>query len=45
MVTAYLNVLGFNATSLKFGANSMIYSELESHKFVVPATDLPTVTD
>ncbi len=43
MVTAYLNVLGFNATSLKFGANSMIYSELESHKFVAPSTDLPIV--
>jgi len=45
MITAYLNVLGFNATSLKFGANSMIYSELGSHKFVVPSTDLPTVTN
>ncbi len=33
MVTAYLNVLGYNALSLKFGANSLIYSTLESHKW------------
>lgn len=45
MITAYLNVLGFNATSLKYGANSMIYSELESHKFVVPSVDYPIVTN
>ncbi len=43
MITAYLNVLGFNATSLKFGANSTIYSELESHQFVAPSTDLPII--
>ncbi|MFY0653433.1 MAG: rhodanese-like domain-containing protein [Cyclobacteriaceae bacterium] len=45
MITAYLNVLGYQAQSLKFGANSMIYSELESHKFVTPTVDLPIVTD
>ena len=33
MVTAYLNILGYDAYSLKFGANSMIYSELTSHKW------------
>lgn len=33
MVTAYLNVLGYNAVSLKFGVNSMIYDNLESHKW------------
>ncbi|MBN1649686.1 MAG: hypothetical protein JW857_00075 [Bacteroidales bacterium] len=33
MVTAYLNVLGYNAVSLKFGANNLIYSKLESHKW------------
>ena len=43
MITAYLNVLGFNATSLKFGANSMIYSQLESHKFAAPTVDYPVV--
>ena len=36
MVTAYLNVIGYNAKSLKFGTNKMIYTELESHKFVTP---------
>lgn len=41
MITAYLNVLGYNALSLKFGANSMIYPNLESHKFVTPTVDLP----
>ena len=45
MVTAYLTVLGYDAKSLKFGANSMIYSALESHKFVQPTVDLPVVTD
>lgn len=33
MITAYLNVLGYDAYSLKFGANSMIHSALESHKY------------
>ncbi len=45
MITAYLTVLGYNAKSLKFGSNTMIYSELESHKFAPPAVDLPVVTD
>lgn len=45
MITAYLTVLGYDAKSLKFGSNSMIYSELESHKFAPPAVDLPVVTD
>jgi len=34
MVTAYLTVLGYDALSLKNGANSMIYDDLESHKWV-----------
>jgi rhodanese-related sulfurtransferase len=41
MVTAYLNVIGYNAKSLKFGANGMIYTVLESHQFVTPSVDLP----
>ncbi len=45
MVTAYLTVLGFEAKSLKYGANSMIYSALEEHKFVQPIVDLPVVTN
>lgn len=44
MVTAYLNVLGFNALSLKYGANGMIYTELSSsHQYVTPTVDLPIV--
>lgn len=33
MITAYFNVLGYKAKSLKFGSNSMIYSEIQSHKW------------
>jgi len=33
MVTAYMNVIGYKAKSLKFGANSMIHGELQSHKW------------
>ncbi len=43
MVTAYLNVIGYNTVSLKFGTNGMIYDTLESHKYVAPKTDLPVV--
>ncbi len=32
-ITAYLNILGYNAKSLKFGANGMIYSSLQMHKW------------
>ena len=45
MVTAYLNVLGYNAKSLKFGANGMIYPTLESHKFVAPDQGYEFVTE
>ena len=45
IVTAYLNVIGYNATSLKFGCNGMIYSALESHKYAPPSVDLPVVTE
>lgn len=42
VVTAYLYVLGYDAKSLKFGVNSMIYSDLTSHKWDATAiTDLP----
>lgn len=44
MITAYLTVLGYDAVSLKFGANGMIYDNLESHKFSTPSEDLPVVT-
>ena len=45
MITAYLNVLGYDALSLKNGSNSMIYDELQGHKWSVPAVDLPVVVD
>ena len=45
MVTAYLTVLGYDAKSLKFGANNMIYSTLESHKYTAPAKDYIYVTN
>lgn len=45
MVTAYLNVIGYNAVSLKFGANSMIYNKLTAHKFVTPTVSRPVVTE
>ncbi|MCD6365933.1 MAG: rhodanese-like domain-containing protein [Bacteroidales bacterium] len=32
-ITAYLNILGYNAKSLKFSANAMIYSQLQAHKW------------
>jgi rhodanese-related sulfurtransferase len=37
MVTAYLYVLGYNSLSLKNGVNSMIYDNLESHKWSADA--------
>jgi rhodanese-related sulfurtransferase len=33
MITAYLTVLGYDAKSLKNGANSMIYDDLLAHKW------------
>ncbi len=43
MITAYLKVLGYDAKSLTFGANGMIYDDLEGHKFSTPTTDYPVV--
>ena len=33
VITAYLNILGYDAKSLKFGANGLIYSELEKQNW------------
>ncbi|MBU0488653.1 MAG: hypothetical protein KKD31_11960 [Bacteroidetes bacterium] len=33
IVTAYLNVLGYHAKSLKFGANGLIYDQLQENKW------------
>jgi len=45
MITAWLNVLGYNVLSGKFGANGVIYNGMSGHKFTVPTTDLPLVTN
>jgi len=44
-VTAYLNLLGYEAYSLKFGANNLFYSQLVAHRWN-PASviDLPLET-
>jgi rhodanese-related sulfurtransferase len=41
MMTAWLTALGYDATSLKNGANSMIYDELQGHKWVAITSDFP----
>ena len=43
MITAYLTVMGYDALSLNFGANGMIYSLLHTHKYKVPTVDYPVV--
>ncbi|MCK5846776.1 MAG: hypothetical protein KAG84_05000 [Bacteroidales bacterium] len=44
LVTAYMRIIGYNAFSLKFGANGMVYSALGSHKWSSSAaSDLPVV--
>jgi len=45
MITAYLTVLGYDAVSLKNGANAMINEDLEENKWVTSETkDYPLVT-
>ena len=44
LVSAYLNVLGYNAKSISFGANSMINSQLQQNKWTVPG-NFPYVTN
>ena len=44
-VTAYLNMLGYDAYSLKFGSNNLFYDDLTSHKWTAGADfALETVT-
>ncbi len=43
-ITAYLTILGYNANCLKFGANGMIYSQLQSHKWTASG-NYPYVTN
>ena len=46
IVTAYMRVIGYNAFSLKFGANGLVHTALNSHKWkaTTGASDLPVVT-
>lgn len=41
MVTSWLRVLGYDATSLSNGANSMIYHTLQAHKWAPLTADFP----
>ena len=43
-VTAYLNMLGYEAYSLKFGSNNLFYDDLSAHKWGTGAQhDFPLV--
>ena len=43
-ITAYLNMLGYDARSLKFGSNNLFHSELTAHKWTAAAqNDFPLV--
>ncbi len=46
-ITAYLNMLGYEAYSLKFGSNNLFYDNLTEHKWVVGTTtnDYPLHND
>ncbi len=44
-VAAYLRVLGYDAKSLKFGANGMIYDNMPASKWVAPTESYDIVTD
>ncbi len=45
-ITAYLNMLGYDAYSLKFGSNALFHDALTAHKWSSAATnDFPLVTD
>lgn len=45
VITAYLTVLGYDALSLKFGANAMIFDDLLAHKWPGSATGYPVDAD
>ena len=44
-MTAYLNMLGYDAYSMKFGVNNIWYDELGGHKWSDPMADYPLVTE
>jgi rhodanese-related sulfurtransferase len=45
-ITAYLNMLGYDAYSLKFGSNNLFHSDLTAHKWSAAGAghDFPLVT-
>ena len=45
VITAYLNILGYDALSLKFGANAMIFDDLLTSKWPGSATTYPVESD
>ncbi len=45
LLSAWLNVLGYDARVIKFGANGMIYSELMSHKWMPLTSSYPIVEE
>jgi rhodanese-related sulfurtransferase len=46
VVAAYLVVLGYQAQTITYGANAMIYSDLEAeHKYTLPTEELPYETN
>ena len=42
-VTAYLRLLGYDAKTLKFGANSLFYDHIPAGKWAAPIVDRPLV--
>ena len=38
-ITAYLNMLGYEAYSLKFGSNNLFHTDLLAHKWTSAATN------
>ena len=45
MVTAYLNIIGYDAVSIAYGTNGMIWTDLTVHQFFTPTVDLPIVIE
>jgi len=44
-VTAYLQLLGYNAKSLLYGVNGFAYNKLAAHKYVPPVNDYSAIIE
>jgi len=44
-VTAYLNMLGYDAVSMKFGSNNLFHTALDAHKWNGTSNNFPMETD